>query len=416
MSISRPLLLFGALAVVAAMAASLAGASAWIWGPALLAVFALIAVSAATRPQANGPGGTTAPGAPVSAADDNAALIPLDVLDYPAMTVSPAWKVVAANGPALALFGQRIVGADLRLRVRHPAVVELVRAALSGESPPPREIANLGVQGGSFCAQAAWVGGPRVLLSFTDMTRERLTDRMRVDFVANASHELRTPLANIAGFIETCQGPAANDDAARQRFLGIMQAEAERMARLIDDLMSLSRIELDKHVRPDRPVSLAPLLHEVERAFGGKAAADGRSLLIEVAGGLPDVAADRDQILQVLHNLVSNALKYGAPETPVTITAALDLSNPAEPMVRVSVVDRGAGIAAEHLPRLTERFYRVDTGRSRSIGGTGLGLAIVKHIIERHRGRMEISSREGEGTTVSFLLPAIAAEAVTKLQ
>ena len=234
---------------------------------------------------------------------------------------------------------------------------------------------------------------------------------MRVDFVANASHELRTPLATLIGFIETLQGPAAEDEPARQRFLDIMGREAARMSRLIDDLLSLSRIELDKYVRPQTALELPPLFADVAKTLAMRLEADERLLIVEPHETLPEVIADRDQILQVLHNLISNALKYGHGGTAITIRAERLAAGGAraEPVVRVTVSDHGEGIAPEHLPRLTERFYRVDTSRSRKMGGTGLGLAIVKHIIERHRGQFEIVSRQGEGTRVSFSLPEASA-------
>ncbi len=238
---------------------------------------------------------------------------------------------------------------------------------------------------------------------------------MRVDFIANASHELRTPVTTLLGFIETLQGPAAEDEPARHRFLEIMHREAARMSRLIDDLLSLSRIELDKHVRPQTALDVAPLIADVGRTLAMRLEADQRRLAIRVAPGLPNVIADRDQVLQVLHNLVSNALKYGRSGTAITVDAE-PVETAAGPMVRVTVGDRGDGIAPEHLPRLTERFYRIDTSRSRSMGGTGLGLAIVKHIIERHRGTFEIVSKPGEGSQVSFTLPLAPTETtVTKI-
>jgi two-component system phosphate regulon sensor histidine kinase PhoR len=232
---------------------------------------------------------------------------------------------------------------------------------------------------------------------------------MRADFVANASHELRTPLATLVGFIETLQGPAAHDEATRARFLQVMEAEAARMTRLIDDLLSLSRIELDKNVRPREIIALEPLFSNIAATSAVALDADRRRLDLNVAPGLPDVVADRDQILQVLHNLMTNAIKYGRSGTPIVLTAerARLLSGDA---VRVSVSDRGDGIEPEHIPRLTERFYRVDTGRSRRLGGTGLGLAIVKHIVERHRGTLEIQSELGKGTTVAFTLPAAVSQ------
>lgn len=338
-------------------------------------------------------------------ADDR---IGISSLADPAMIVSSHWRVLAANDGALGLFGQRIIGADLRQTVRHPIIMDAVRRGQQGESPVLREVTTLGSQDGAFRVRVVGLEGGRQLLTFTDITQARLTERMRADFVANASHELRTPLANISGFIETLLGPAFDDEPARRRFLEIMAREAGRMSRLIDDLLSLSRIELDKYVRPQTVIELPPLLSDVGKTLAMRLEGDGRKLVIEVEPDLPQVIADRDQMLQVLHNLISNALKYGRTGTPIRISAARDpgAQRGGEEMVRVSVADEGEGIAPEHLPRLTERFYRVDTGRSRSMGGTGLGLAIVKHIVERHRGRLDIASRQGEGTTVSFLIPA----------
>jgi two-component system phosphate regulon sensor histidine kinase PhoR len=221
-----------------------------------------------------------------------------------------------------------------------------------------------------------------------------------VDFVANASHELRTPLATLSGFIETLLGPAAEDAPARARFLSIMADEAGRMSRLIDDLLSLSRIEMDKYVRPSATLDLSGVFADVGKTLAMRLEQDQRRLELDVPAGLPPVVGDRDQILQVLHNLISNALKYGQSGTPITVRAEAR-----DGQVRISVIDRGEGIAAEHLPRLTERFYRVDSQRSRKMGGTGLGLAIVKHIVERHRGRLEIESQPGQGSVFSFTLP-----------
>nr|WP_243451878.1 ATP-binding protein [Sphingosinicella soli] len=228
---------------------------------------------------------------------------------------------------------------------------------------------------------------------------------MRADFVANASHELRTPLATLVGFIETLQGPAANDPAARARFLDVMANEAARMSRLVDDLMSLSRIELDKNIRPREIIDVAPLFENVATTSAVSLEADKRPLVINIEAELPQVIADKDQVLQVLHNLMTNAIKYGHTGTPITVSAERARALQGE-VVRIAIADVGDGIAAEHIPRLTERFYRVDTGRSRRLGGTGLGLAIAKHIVERHRGTLEISSEQGSGTTVSFTLPA----------
>jgi two-component system, OmpR family, phosphate regulon sensor histidine kinase PhoR len=312
--------------------------------------------------------------------------------------------VEAANAAARALLGERIVGSDLRLTVRHPALLDAVDAVMAGQAAEERELTGLGSGNRSFRLRVVGDGEGQCLVLIDDITQSKVTERMRVDFVANASHELRTPLATLAGFIETLQGPAAEDEPARQRFLAIMATEADRMRRLIDDLMSLSRIELDKFVRPTQPLDLKGLVAEVGSTLAMRLEGDSRALLIDEPDDLPRVIADRDQVLQVLYNLISNALKYGRGGTPIRVDLAAVSSSPGG-SVRVSVADEGEGIAPEHLPRLTERFYRVDSQRSRTLGGTGLGLAIVKHIVERHRGRLEIDSRLGEGTRVSFTLP-----------
>jgi two-component system phosphate regulon sensor histidine kinase PhoR len=319
---------------------------------------------------------------------------------------------VAANAEARRLFGDRIAGSDLRLTLRHPVVLDAVAETRQTGQTVEREIAGLG--SGSV-GNSAWrmrtvdAGDERVLVIFDDITQARLTERMRVDFVANASHELRTPLATLSGFIETLQGPAAEDEPARRRFLEIMAREAARMSRLIDDLLSLSRIELDKHVRPVMQLDLSAVIADVGKTLAMRLESDHRQLIIEEPEPLPPVIGDRDQLLQVLHNLVSNALKYGRSGTPITVRAVAEAAQPGGlPMVRLTVRDEGEGIAAEHLPRLTERFYRVDSVRSRTMGGTGLGLAIVKHIVERHRGVLEINSVQGEGTSISLTLPQAA--------
>ncbi|MEY2882892.1 MAG: hypothetical protein RL490_616 [Pseudomonadota bacterium] len=316
---------------------------------------------------------------------------------------------VAANAEALRLFGDRINGSDLRLTVRHPVVLDALDEARVTGLIIEREVTGLGANNSAYRLRAVEAGDGRVLLLFDDITQTRLTERMRVDFVANASHELRTPLATLSGFIETLQGPAAEDEPARRRFLEIMAREAARMSRLIDDLLSLSRIELDKHVRPVTVIDVEGVIADVGKTLAMRLEADERHLIIEEALPLPRVIADRDQVLQVLHNLISNALKYGDSGSPITVTAVAEPATVTSPaVVRMTVSDVSPGIPPEHLPRLTERFYRIDSLRSRKMGGTGLGLAIVKHIIERHRGRLEIESQTGVGTRISFTLPQAA--------
>ncbi len=243
-----------------------------------------------------------------------------------------------------------------------------------------------------------------VLMTFHDLTPLRRVEEMRADFVANASHELRTPLAALSGFIETLQGSARDDAKARERFLAIMQEQARRMARLIDDLLSLSRIELNAHRRPDSPVDLVPIIRQVVDGLELLARDRGVTVHIEAARAMT-VPGDRDELVRVFENLVENALKYGAAGKRVDITITPHESTDGEPEAQVAVRDYGPGIAPEHLPRLTERFYRVDVTESRAQGGTGLGLALVKHILNRHRGRLSIDSALGAGATFTVQLP-----------
>jgi two-component system phosphate regulon sensor histidine kinase PhoR len=252
--------------------------------------------------------------------------------------------------------------------------------------------------------------GGRAVVVLSDRTRERAVERMRADFVANVSHELRTPLASLIGFIETLRGPAMDDPPAQQRFLGIMGEQAARMNRLIDDLLSLSRIELIEHQAPSDRVELPELVARLVAGFEPRLTARSVVLDLRLADDLPVVIGDAEQLTQVLQNLLDNAVKYGREGGTVRLDVAV--APVGRSGVVVTVSDQGAGIPREHLPRLTERFYRVDTGRSRAAGGTGLGLAIVKHIVNRHRGQLSIESEEGAGTTVSVWLPQTAARAM----
>jgi two-component system phosphate regulon sensor histidine kinase PhoR len=326
-------------------------------------------------------------------------------LESAAILVDARFAIIAMNAAAVEVFGRPMEREDIRVAVRHPAVIECVTTAIRENRDSGREIEGLGGRGAVFRLKAAPAGDGRVLMSFADVSPARSVERMRADFVANASHELRTPLSTLIGFIETLQGPAAEDEGARARFLDVMANEAARMSRLVDDLLSLSRIELDRNIRPRSSVDLRLLVDDVAEAFDVALRADERTLDVRFAPDLPPLVADRDQILQVLHNLVSNAIKYGRTGTPIRVEAECEDGAEGK-LVRVSIMNQGDGIPAEHIPRLTERFYRVDTGRSRRLGGTGLGLAIVKHIVERHRGMLRISSVPGESATISFTIPA----------
>jgi two-component system phosphate regulon sensor histidine kinase PhoR len=312
--------------------------------------------------------------------------------------------VVLANPAARALLGAHIEGVDVRLAIRHPAASErLVERSGDAANPNERtELVGLGGPGRRWeMAMATLPDGSR-LVRLTDRSRAHAAEQMRVDFVANASHELRTPLATLLGFLETLQEEdAASDPKTRARFLKVMFDEATRMRNLVDDLMSLSRIEAERYTVPRDPVDLIPLVEEVRQSLARLIEQRGAAVTVENQAGETVVAGDRPQLAQLVNNLLSNALRYGRAGTPIRIC----LDDAGDELIRLSVVDRGEGIAAENLPRLTERFYRIDAGRSRSVGGTGLGLAIVKHIVVRHRGRLDIRSKPGEGTSVRVYLP-----------
>jgi two-component system phosphate regulon sensor histidine kinase PhoR len=244
-----------------------------------------------------------------------------------------------------------------------------------------------------------------MLLLFHDLTPLHRAEQMRADFVANASHELRTPLAALSGFIDTLLGTARDDAQARARFLAIMKTQASRMARLIDDLLSLSRIELVEHMHPDTPVDLVPVVRQVVDGLQTLATDRNVEITISPPAAPTIVPGDRDELTRVFENLVENALKYGASGKRVDVGFSSVNASDGTPEVLIAVRDYGPGIAAEHLPRLTERFYRVDVTQSRAEGGTGLGLALVKHILNRHRGKLSIESEAGKGATFTIRLP-----------
>jgi two-component system phosphate regulon sensor histidine kinase PhoR len=336
----------------------------------------------------------------------------VELLPDPLIVLAADRSVHRANSAAQATFG-----ADMAAVLRHPGLRGAIDRAFSqGTSQGTVQTAELSLSAPVAREVHATVvpmeppraDGGRVVVVLSDRSRERAVERMRADFIANASHELRTPLASLMGFIETLRGPAADDPPTQQRFLGIMAEQAARMNRLIDDLLSLSRIELVEHQAPAGRVDLAELLRGLAAGFEPRLAERRVTLDLAVATGLPPVLGDADQLAQVAQNLLDNAVKYGREGGAVRLLAepATGPRWPARPGVVVTVVDQGHGIPREHLPRLTERFYRVDTGRSRAVGGTGLGLAIVKHIVNRHRGQLAIDSDEGVGTTVSVWLPA----------
>jgi two-component system, OmpR family, phosphate regulon sensor histidine kinase PhoR len=320
--------------------------------------------------------------------------------------------IVSVNRSARELFGIAGPGRDLALSLRHPAVLDGVETVFTGVPELIEEIALPVPIARTFTMHVSRLAeisdaGPAVIIVLHDETRAKRAEQSRADFVANASHELRSPLSALIGFIETLRGPARSDAEARERFLEIMRGEALRMARLIEDLLSLSRVEINEHVPPRTRIGLADVLRNTANTLDMRAAEKDMTIIVACPDDLPTVIGDRDQLSQVFHNLLDNAVKYGRRETPIHVTAcAVDvIPGTGVPGVAVAITDQGDGIGDVHLPRITERFYRADEGRSRKMGGTGLGLAIVKHIISRHRGQLKIASRPGEGSTFTVYLP-----------
>lgn len=325
----------------------------------------------------------------------------------PLIIVDADATVISSNDAAFAVIEGQPVGRALATVLRQPELLEAVDLLLAGRVEPITvEFEITGATRRQFLAHLTPVevaSGRVVLITMQELTALKRAERMRADFVANASHELRTPLATLVGFIETLQGPAKGDAEAHERFLAIMHEQGQRMTRLIRDLLSLSRIELHEHTRPDGVVDLREIADSVAGMLEPLAVAKKMPILVE--GGTSGAAAlgDQDELTQVVQNLVDNAIKYGTAGTPVKIRV-----NQEGTMVGLSVQNEGEGIAREHLPRLTERFYRVDSARSRALGGTGLGLAIVKHIVNRHRGAFSIESQERQGATFRITIPAVS--------
>ncbi len=336
----------------------------------------------------------------------------LGALDIPAFLLNNEATVLFQNKAAERAFGALPAGSHLSARLRSPGILDMVRETIATDEPnqiehserlPSERVYMLRVAPVDLTQAAgnsAAATEKLYLLSFRDISELRRIDRMRSDFVANASHELRTPLASLRGFIETLQGPARSDTAAQERFLGIMFDQATRMSRLVDDLMSLSRLELKSHIAPDQTIDLKPLIGHVRDALLPLADDLGVEIRTHLPEGKVEVLGDRDELVQVFENLIENACKYGQEGKLIDVYLKSDASEPVE----VTVVDRGPGIPAEHVPRLTERFYRVSVADSRSKKGTGLGLAIVKHILTRHRARLIVKSEVGKGSefTVRF--------------
>ena len=385
---ARMLLAAVALLVGVAVVAVLSGPAA--------ALVALVAGGAATALAALGDTERAAP-SPSPAPEGPPTGPVLDAVHEPVLLVDGG-RVALLNRAAAALLGEHALGEDVRVAVRHPAAAERLSDPHPADPDAPTELVGLGGIDRRWEMRVGQAGRWQVV-ELIDRTREDSAERARIDFVANASHELRTPLAAVLGFVETLAEEAGDDPDLRRHFLGIVEGEARRMQRLVEDLISLSRVEAERYRLPDVPLDLGALAAEVAAELSNP------RVRVEAEPGAT-VAGDRARLSQVLHNLAGNALKYGRAGAPVTLAVTRR-----DTQVRLTVTDQGDGIAPEHLPRLTERFYRVDAGRSRAVGGTGLGLAIVKQVVERHRGRLEIASRVGEGTVVTVTLPGAPASA-----
>jgi two-component system phosphate regulon sensor histidine kinase PhoR len=312
------------------------------------------------------------------------------------MAIVEGNRVIVANAAAREAIGNHVTGQDARVAFRHPAAVDLLNRVSGGSAT----IQGLTGPQSSWQMTRQPFGDRFALVELVNRTAEIDISRAHTDFVANASHELRTPLASIIGYVETLRDEQATIEPDRRaRFLGIVLVEAQRLQTLVADLMSLSHVEAEKHDQPREEIDLVALAPRAARDSAGAAHGDrlefpGQTTPLVVRG-------DTKQLEQLVRNLVDNAFTYGRSDTPVSV----DLENDGRGMVVLKVRDRGEGIAAEHIPHITRRFYRVDPGRSKATGGTGLGMAIVKHIVERHRGRLDIASRVGEGTTVTVRLP-----------
>jgi two-component system phosphate regulon sensor histidine kinase PhoR len=330
-----------------------------------------------------------------------------NALDMPILVITADEIVRLQNQAAEKAFGAIPADTDLAARVRSPGILDMVRETIAtgktnqiehSERLPSDAVYIVRI---AAAEKVSETGERLFILSFRDISQARRIDRMRSDFVANASHELRTPLASLRGFIETLQGPAKGDQKAHERFLGIMHEQATRMSRLVDDLLSLSRLELKSHIAPDETIDLAPLLGHVRDSLMPLAQELNVDIQLDFPPEAIKVRGDRDELTEVFENLIENACKYGQDGGKVEVRLA---GGEGQSPVEVSVRDYGPGIPAEHVPRITERFYRVNVEASRTKKGTGLGLAIVKHILTRHRARLIVQSEVGKGTvfTVRF--------------
>jgi two-component system phosphate regulon sensor histidine kinase PhoR len=375
--------------------------------------------------KAEDPAETAAAGAFVNGAAIESLGRMLESVPAPLFALDRNRQVVAANAAAGKLFGGTITGRNLLAFLRHPPLVDAVEACETGRSTEPVALPESQGRSGQrrLVARLQAIHPPMasasVMVLIEDTTAAERALTLRRDFVANVSHELKTPIAALLGFIETLMGPARDDPLARQRFLGIMRGEAERMNRLVSELLSLSRIEMNEHQPPAGRADLGNILKTVRDSLTLKVEQRQINLIFPGLAELPTIPGDPDELTQAIQNLVDNAIKYSPDrgevrvgyqriEDPIACREKLQGIRSPKAMIALSVSDQGEGIAKEHIPRLTERFYRVDAARSRELGGTGLGLAIVKHIVNRHRGSLDIDSEPGKGSTFTLFLPVEA--------
>lgn len=332
----------------------------------------------------------------------------VEAFPIPSLLIGGDGRIVAANAGARALFGEQLQARHYITVLRQPTLLDAVeRAVTSRQTIRAPYLTTEARRDITLEATCAALSNGQVLISFEDRTAMEDAFQMRRDFVANVSHELRTPLTALMGFIETLSGAARDDAEARARFLGIMEREAGRMNRLVGDLLSLSRVEAEERVRPTDPVEMVGLVRSVLHTLDALVEVEGIDLQTDLPDSDVTIPGDADQLAQVVTNLVENAVKYAPSGSKVTLGVKLEDQHAAlrTDALVLTVTDEGEGIDPIHIPRLTERFYRIDTHRSREMGGTGLGLAIVKHIVNRHRGRLRIHSELGKGSQFSVILP-----------
>jgi two-component system phosphate regulon sensor histidine kinase PhoR len=344
---------------------------------------------------------------PPRLADDPQFQSVLNALSDAVLIVENA-RVITANTAALQLLGANIIGQNVRIAFRHAGAIERLSDPDAQHDGRPIQLVGIGLRDQKWEMRIQPLAAGQKLVYLADRTAAQAAEKMRVDFVANASHELLTPLAAIKGFVETLsETEAGAEPKTRAKFLKIMDDEASRMQALIRDLMSLSRIEAEKYHLASIRIDMADIISEVVTSHLRSGTPRSTDIVTDIDATLPPVSGDAGMLRQLVSNIVENAMKYSRADTPIRISLTASRS---AAMIALSISDQGEGILPEHLPRLTERFYRVDSGRSRSVGGTGLGLSLVKHIVEGHRGHLEIKSQKGSGTQITVLLPVSSAD------